>query len=958
MKNSTIPLFLLLALLSARGLSQPSDEYLIGIRLDSSTDPRMLETLQLPLYHRFEQTLVAGLRGEKLEQIQRSGIRFTILDSHPWSDTYYLLTSRKVDMTRADLHGGTILVRDEGSALVKARSIDDLSLDGGLYEWTEMRRTPFLFRDENVIPHVGMPLGSDSVIAALVGHISADTVRRFIQDLQNFGTRYCLAPNRDTLALWIQQQFLGMGYTDVRLDSFYYSNTWQQNVIATLPGTTKPDQIILIGGHHDSYSSGNPMVVAPGADDNASGTAAVLEIARILQLTGYRPKCTIMFATFAAEERGLIGSRAHAQRMMQSGVQISLMINHDMISYTSTSPSLSTVDINYYSGYEYLRDAAADMVWRFSALTPHNGRANSSGSDSYSYWSTGFPAVYFAETQFSPFYHSPQDIISNYSMEYCAEVIKASCGLAMTYSAIPARVQELAIADVGDGTSLLVTWRQSTELDVAGYRVFVGSASARYDTSYLVADTSCVVGHLSEGTTTFIGVAAVDMDGSEGFVTERTGTPHLYPRTPANVAAEPQWRHIRLQWQPNSELDLLGYDVYRSTSLGETPVMLNAVPLQDTMFVDNTAQDGLYYFYTVAAVDSMLHESAPTAPYRSRVVSLNKGILLANETKEGDGSPGRPTRAEVNDFYHKLLVPFNVEEFDVEDAGSATLADLGAYSTVVWHGDDYSSFDAARASQQHIRKYLDFGGKLLITCYRPTSAFGSNISTRDFVPGEFVYEYLKIRHAVNSFGARFNGALPLANGYPPISVDTTKTLASLNHHLTAIEGIAATPGATDIYRYDSAYDTTQLAGKMIGQPVGVEYLGPSYKVISLSFPLYYMDFDAGRQITHHILTELFSEVTAASDLSELLPTQFELLQNYPNPFNPTTKIQFSIVDRQLTIVKVYDVLGREVSTLVNGMKEPGTHTVEFDASNLPSGVYFYRLQTADFIETKKLMVLK
>jgi hypothetical protein len=102
---------------------------------------------------------------------------------------------------------------------------------------------------------------------------------------------------------------------------------------------------------------------------------------------------------------------------------------------------------------------------------------------------------------------------------------------------------------------------------------------------------------------------------------------------------------------------------------------------------------------------------------------------------------------------------------------------------------------------------------------------------------------------------------------------------------------------------------------------------------------------------------------ATSVRPQNVPVGFELYDNYPNPFNPTTKIQFSIADRQLTIVKVYDVLGREVVTLVNEVKEPGTYTVEFsakggDGSNLASGVYFYRLQAGSFVETKKLLLLK
>ena len=75
-------------------------------------------------------------------------------------------------------------------------------------------------------------------------------------------------------------------------------------------------------------------------------------------------------------------------------------------------------------------------------------------------------------------------------------------------------------------------------------------------------------------------------------------------------------------------------------------------------------------------------------------------------------------------------------------------------------------------------------------------------------------------------------------------------------------------------------------------------------------------------------------------------------------FNPTTRIQFTIVNRRLTIVKVYDVLGRDVATLVNEVKEPGTYTVQFDGAGLSSGVYLYRLHAGDFIQTRKLLLMR
>jgi len=89
---------------------------------------------------------------------------------------------------------------------------------------------------------------------------------------------------------------------------------------------------------------------------------------------------------------------------------------------------------------------------------------------------------------------------------------------------------------------------------------------------------------------------------------------------------------------------------------------------------------------------------------------------------------------------------------------------------------------------------------------------------------------------------------------------------------------------------------------------------------------------------------------------------FTLKQNYPNPFNPQTKIGFTVpnITGNLSFVKlaVYDVVGNEVALLVNEEKAPGDHQVTFDASNLPGGVYFYRMETTGFAETKKLVLLK
>jgi hypothetical protein len=92
--------------------------------------------------------------------------------------------------------------------------------------------------------------------------------------------------------------------------------------------------------------------------------------------------------------------------------------------------------------------------------------------------------------------------------------------------------------------------------------------------------------------------------------------------------------------------------------------------------------------------------------------------------------------------------------------------------------------------------------------------------------------------------------------------------------------------------------------------------------------------------------------------SSIVPTRYELTQNYPNPFNPTTQIKFSIMKQSNVNLKVFNILGQEVKTLVNEVKVPGVYQVDFDASELATGMYIYQLQAGDFVSAKKMLLVK
>ena len=95
-----------------------------------------------------------------------------------------------------------------------------------------------------------------------------------------------------------------------------------------------------------------------------------------------------------------------------------------------------------------------------------------------------------------------------------------------------------------------------------------------------------------------------------------------------------------------------------------------------------------------------------------------------------------------------------------------------------------------------------------------------------------------------------------------------------------------------------------------------------------------------------------------NNLNTSIPANFEISQNYPNPFNPSTKIDYSIPEKSNVQIIIYDILGNKVKELVNGFRDSGKYTVELNASNLTSGIYFYRLQAGNYTETKKMILLK
>jgi hypothetical protein len=103
---------------------------------------------------------------------------------------------------------------------------------------------------------------------------------------------------------------------------------------------------------------------------------------------------------------------------------------------------------------------------------------------------------------------------------------------------------------------------------------------------------------------------------------------------------------------------------------------------------------------------------------------------------------------------------------------------------------------------------------------------------------------------------------------------------------------------------------------------------------------------------------ILNTATGTENNISVIPEKYSLAQNYPNPFNPVTKINFAIPKQGFVTLKVYDILGREIRSLVNEVKPAGNYSVDFNASELSSGVYFYRIESGSFTDIKRMVLIK
>ncbi|HQJ45079.1 MAG TPA: T9SS type A sorting domain-containing protein [Ignavibacteriaceae bacterium] len=380
----------------------------------------------------------------------------------------------------------------------------------------------------------------------------------------------------------------------------------------------------------------------------------------------------------------------------------------------------------------------------------------------------------------------------------------------------------------------------------------------------------------------------------------------------------------------------------------------------DNIIVNNLADDSIYYFKLRAL--SGLGYSDFSEVLAASVSGSAPGVLIVNGFD-------RSSAGNTYNFVRQHGSAFKNNGYDfsssTNDAVIEGIVSLNNYFIVDFILGEESTADEtfSDAEQELVKSYLKNGGRLFVSGAEIAWDLDNKGSSSDKY---FINNYLKskyINDAPNGQSGVFYQAEPVPNGIfdgiGTISFDNG-THGTFNVRYPDV--IAGVNGGIECLKYSNL--TNQFAAVCFqGIYPGGSAIGKS---ICVGIPFETIYPEEKRNIFMEKVISFFNSPVNVSEDFQSVPTSFKLYQNYPNPFNPSTTISYeipSLVNGDskaggFVTLKVYDVLGNEITTLVNEYQKPGYHTVKFNASSLSSGIYFYSLQTGNKTLNNKMILMK
>ncbi|MGB9721796.1 MAG: M28 family peptidase [bacterium] len=342
--------------------------------------------------------------------------KYSILEQNAKEGNFYLVYqfNTKIDLTKY----GKVLSTDNNISLLKIKEGAILSLTREPVQIVRVSFKPLIRKGIIMFPAVR----ENPIIQEIVNKVNPDTVLSFVRRLQNFRTRYSTHDSCMAAANWIRNKFIEYGCDSVYFQ--YHTSGHAPNVIGIKFGVLYPNIYAVIDGHFDATSNQAPNI-APGADDNASGTVAAIEAARVMK--DYLFEYSARFIAFSGEEFGLYGSEYYANNARANGDSILGVLNGDMIAYVDASPE--NCDVLTNSANIPFADFFIACADTYTTLLTVKQTVSSIPSDIQPFYDNGYHGLCNIEDYWptNPHYHTTYDTIgAGYNNNaFATEVIKA-----------------------------------------------------------------------------------------------------------------------------------------------------------------------------------------------------------------------------------------------------------------------------------------------------------------------------------------------------------------------------------------------------------------------------------------------------------------------------------------------------------------------------------------------------
>lgn len=770
-----------------------------------------------------------------------------------------------------------VLYKEDGIVLYQIGGQADLARpDGSFLVPLPDKPTPIIYREPLVANTAA--LRDIQTLRDLMNQMQHDSLQSYLYRLQAFPGR--LAGTSGNLAArdWIRTKLQSFGYS-ASLEPFdsYVNGQYITcyNVVASKTGTVFPNRHVVIGAHFDAvYGS-------PGADDNGTGTAAVLEMARVL--ADEPAEMTFVFALFDSEEQGLNGSWAYAANAYYGGDSIVCMVNMDMIGSVGNDTE-ANVKYGEQTAYAHLWINLADTLTGLQGAMA----GTASNSDHYPFTQYGYDVVYAEEAVMSPYYHQSTDSTTHINFDYFTLMAKSTLATAYVINYSPPGVTVARVRDGGDGQSLQPEWTIGSATGVSSFRVYwqAQPSGALDSTTVSVGTDKVLLTGLTDGQEYKIHVVAVDADGHPSVVyNEVPAVPHIIPAAPEDLAAMPAYHGIRLNWKKNNtELDFSHFTIIR-----DGVALPNAV--EDTFFLDNDYTLGsAMHGYVVVAVDNDGNHSDTTGvqPLAMRAATLQPGRILA-VNRSNKSAADIVNEVVTGEFLRDALTGYNYDYYSDTAYGSIHrtdtlhLIDMLDYDILVLGGesarnDNFGTEAIFGGIMDTLTYYLSIGGKIVLfgrwgdlytggVYYSDTVEFNpgySNYGYKSFFHLNYRVQYLS-SFTTTTISSDLIGAHSQKPEFPDLVWDS---LAAVNHSApwTEVGGIPCPTfgvlrsGPEVIYTYDSRtnYGFTE------GKPLAWRYLGDDYKYIFFEFPLSFIERTSAVAALREAVSELMSAGWAAA----------------------------------------------------------------------------------------------